>query len=72
MAYNVQFMLPERKLGKSDIVVDVKQDGSVLGKLKVSQGAIEWVRRGGGKKNTHKLTWKEFDPIMKEKGHKAQ
>jgi hypothetical protein len=70
MAYNVQFKLPERTLGKADIIVDVKENGSVLGKLKVSQGAIEWVRKGGGKKNTYKLPWKEFDPVMKEKGEK--
>ncbi len=70
MAYNVHFTLPERTLGKADIVVDVKEGSNVLGKLKVSQGAIEWVGKGGGKKNTYKVNWKKFQDIMKQKNHK--
>jgi len=45
MAYDVQVTLPERPLGRADVLFNVKNDGAVLGKLEVSQGAIEWVRR---------------------------
>ncbi len=72
MAYAVHVTLPERPLGRADVIFDVKQDNAVLGKLEISQGAIEWIRKGGGKRNTYKLNWADFDALMKEYGQQPR
>jgi hypothetical protein len=64
MAWKVEFTVPKRELQRKDIEFDILQNGKKLGKLKVSQGGVDWVRKGGGKKNTHRFTWATFDHVM--------
>lgn len=66
MAHKVTFSLPERELGKADIVVSVKSDKSVVGKLLVSKGSVVW--RPKSKKQGKKINWKRFDELMQEYG----
>jgi hypothetical protein len=40
--HDVSFSIPERALGKADVQFVLKQDGSVLGTLAVSNGSIVW------------------------------
>jgi hypothetical protein len=40
--HRVSFQLPERKLGKSNIEFIVTVDGTKLGELWVSRGAVVW------------------------------
>jgi hypothetical protein len=37
--------LPERELGRADMEFLVRRDGSVLGKLLVSKGAVVWRKK---------------------------
>ena len=37
MAHDVQFSVPSRQLGRSDIEFMVKKDGDLIGTLKVSE-----------------------------------
>ncbi len=62
--HKVIFNIPERELGNADIEFKVKKNGTVFGTLKVSKGKIEWV----SKDHTYgrKLSWNEFDALMKE------
>jgi hypothetical protein len=63
MAHKVTFSLPERELGRADIVVLVKHGGNkVLGKLLVSRGGIEW--RPKNSRRGNKRNWVNFDVMM--------
>lgn len=64
MKHEVTFDLPTRDLGKSDVHFRVKVDGSVLGKLEVSKGALVWYPKD--KTYGHKITWRKFDEEMKK------
>lgn len=64
MKHEVSFDLPTRDLGKSDVHFKVKVDGSVLGKLEVSKGALVWYPKD--KTYGHKIRWSKFDEEMKK------
>jgi hypothetical protein len=62
MKHEVTFHVPQCELSSSDIHIQVKEDGSVLGKLEVSKGAIVWYSRD--MTYGHKMTWAQLDAIM--------
>lgn len=66
MAHNVVFTIPERKLGKADIVFKVRSDSTMIGTLKVSNGTIVWVPANAT--YGYKLPWKSFDKLMQDQG----
>lgn len=67
MAHKVTFSLPDRELGRADIIVVVKQNGRAFGKLLVSKGGIVW--RGKGKsRRGRKLGWGRLVKAVKEYG----
>jgi hypothetical protein len=68
--HDVQFTLPERKLGNSDIEFTVYSDDERLGILKVSKGGVVW--RSANKKLGHVLTWDAFDRIMRQEGRRER
>lgn len=64
MAHEVHFIIPSRKLGRSDVEFQVYSDDEMLGTLKVSKGTIVWFPA-----NTiygHRLGWASFDKLMQE------
>ena len=66
MAHKVVFTVPERPLGKADVVFKVKREGAVLGHLKVSNGSVVWKPRKA--QRGFKISWKKFDKLMQENG----
>lgn len=64
MAHDVQFSLPQRSLGPTDIEFAIKKDGKMLGTLKISKGAVVWFARGTS--YGHKMSWSKFDKMMQE------
>jgi len=42
MAHKVEFSVPERQLGKRDIVFRVSKDDALFGTLRVSKGGVDW------------------------------
>ena len=64
--HDVSFTVPERPLGKADVVFQIKRGGKVLGRLKVSNGTIVWVQKD--KTYGFKMNWQDFDEIMVKKG----
>jgi hypothetical protein len=64
MAYDVNFSVPSRPLGKTDLSFVVRMGDSPLGILKISKGALVWVPTG--KKTGHKVRWKKFAEIAKD------
>jgi len=61
--HDVRFSIPERELGKADIEFKIKQNGKVLGTLRVSKGSIVWLPKGTT--YGHKIGWIKFDEFMK-------
>jgi hypothetical protein len=67
MAHKVTFSLPERELGHADVEFLVRGNGSVIGKLLVSKGAIVWRKKWKSKRGK-KLGWARFHELMQENG----
>ena len=64
MAYEVEFSVPNRPLGKTDIKFVVRIEDKVLGTLLISKGALVWFPK---KTNYgHKVPWKQFHKIATE------
>ena len=66
MAHQVEFVLPRRTLGKENVRFSVSQDGTKLGELLVSRGAVVWYP--GNAKLGYKLGWTRFDGVMRVEG----
>jgi len=64
MTYDVDFTVPSRPLGKTDIRFVVRTDEGVLGTLRISKGALVWFP----KKTSYgyKVPWKQFHKIATE------
>ena len=64
MAFNVEFKVPSRNLGKSDVEFIVRQNSSVLGTLTISKGTLVWFPKGT---NTgYRMGWSRFNSLMKK------
>jgi hypothetical protein len=70
MAHDVKFSIPERDLGRADVEFKISHNGSKVGTLKVSKGALVWVP----KDHTFgfKIGWKDFDELMNRSGTKEE
>jgi hypothetical protein len=68
--HDVSFSIPERSLGKSDVEFVVKQDGSVLGRLDISNGSVVWFPKG--KSYGYKMVWGMFDDLMKREATRLE
>lgn len=68
--HDVKFDVPARPLGRADVTFEVKQDGKLLGKLAVSNGALVWFR--AGKWTGHKMSWARFDDMMQEHAKRVE
>ena len=70
MAHDVKFSMPERDLGRADVEFKISHNGSKVGTLKVSKGALVWVP----KDHTFgfKIGWKDFDELMNRSGTKEE
>ena len=68
--HDVKFMVPERSLGKSDLIFRVWKNGTRFGRLKVSKGAVVWMPRNG--KVGYKISWRRFDSVLQETGRKLR
>lgn len=64
--HDVNFVIPERALGKADVEFKIKKDGKAFGTLKVSNGSVVWVPRD--KQYGQKLGWTKLDELMQEHG----
>ena len=64
--HDVTFTIPERRLGKADLEFEVRRNGEMVGRLKVSNGTIVWVPKNA--QYGYKLGWVKFDELMQERG----
>jgi hypothetical protein len=64
MEHHVEFTIPYRELGKCDIVFHVWGDGEKLGELQISKGSLVWYPKGPT--HGHKISWAQFDRVMRD------
>lgn len=62
--HKLTFTLPEREIGKEDVIFNIYEDGEKFGTIKISKGALEWFPRSN--KKPFKLGWKRFDKAIKD------
>ncbi len=58
-------MIPNLKMTNADMVVEVRSDGSLLGRLKISKGTIDWLPANNSK-NHYVMNWEKFAQVMEE------
>jgi hypothetical protein len=58
-------------IGRTDIVVAVDSDGSLLGRVKISKGGIDWLPAKNSV-NSYSLTWEAFDDLMQQRGRRKK
>ncbi len=65
--HTVKVKTPPLEVGKVDIVFNVRRDGQVHGRLKISKGGVEWMQRSDSKKAFH-MPWDKFDRVFARQG----
>ena len=65
MAHNVEFMVPQRELGKVDIEFIISKDGGQLGKINISKGGIDYYPKNA--KKPIRMTWTQLDSMFLQK-----
>jgi hypothetical protein len=65
--HDVFFTIPERRLGKADVEFKVKRRGKAFGRLRISEGSIDWLP--ANKKQPFRIYWNEFDNYARGSGH---
>ena len=68
--HRVTFTTPALELGKADIELKVRKDGSVVGTMKISKGNLVWVPHDEQK--GYKINWTEFDEYMQTHARKVK
>lgn len=54
------------EISNTDIEVFVREDGEILGRVRISRGSIDWIPRMGRRSKT--MRWKKFAETMEELG----
>lgn len=58
-------------VGRVDVIFSVVRNARQFGRLKVSQGGVEWMQRYD-KKIAHELSWRRIDEIFTKRGRKVK
>lgn len=69
--HDVSVAIPQKLVLSKDVEFEVKSDGVLLGNLLVSKGNLEW-RPAKNSVHKHRLTWEQFDSLMRESGKKVK
>ncbi len=62
--HSLKLSLPATEIANTDVIIDVHQDGSKHGTLKISKGGIDWQSKNA--KSHVSLTWTQFDKLIKD------
>jgi hypothetical protein len=63
--HDVDFIVPQRPLGKVDIEFIITKDGAQLGKIKISKGGIDYYPKNA--KKPISKTWTQLDTLFQGK-----
>ena len=67
MSYEATIRVPDRPVGNKDIVFKVRKNGEILGRLKISKGAVVWLP--GNKSKGYRMSWSAFARLAEENGN---
>ena len=70
MAHEVDFSIPSRELGRSDVEFNVRRDGKKIGTLRVSKGFVVWFPTDTS--YGYKVNWSAFDELMQSNGSRSE
>lgn len=70
MAHEVDFSIPTRSLGRSDVEFNIRLDGEKLGTLRVSKGSVVWFPTDAS--YGYKIGWSAFDQLMQSNGIRSE
>jgi hypothetical protein len=62
--HTVLFELPKKEIGKVDANFFIQKDGAMLGKIKISKGGLDYFP--ANRQIPIKITWTQFDKLIKE------
>ncbi len=65
--HDVYFTIPERDLGRADVKFRVKRNGKAFGRLRVSEGSVDWLP--ANKQKPYRVYWTELDKYARDHGH---
>jgi hypothetical protein len=62
--HEIALELPQQFfLASKDMVIAVRSDGGLLGRVKISKGSIDWMPAGNSR-YSHKMSWEKFRDVM--------
>lgn len=61
--HEVRVKAPSAEVGKADVVFRVNKNGHAFGRLKVSQGRVEWMP-SGKKKRAYEMSWDKLSEFF--------
>lgn len=64
VALKVEHEIP---VGNRDVQIPVKVDGKPIGRLKISQGGVDWLPSPNSK-TSYALTWRRLADLMEQEG----
>ncbi len=59
--------VPKMQVLNSDVEFTIREDDRLLGRLKVSQGNLEWIPAGNSVKR-YVVKWRDLSDVMQEAG----
>lgn len=63
MAHSISVALPAQTVKNKDVEFEVRKDGEILGRVKISKGGIDWYAKNA-KQRTGRATWTQFKTYM--------
>ncbi len=55
-------------LGSKDVTFVVRENGEILGRVRISRGSIDWLTSPKSKKG-RRVYWAQFAKLMEDNGH---
>lgn len=59
--------VPSHDVVNSDVTIQVKSDDTLLGRIEISKGSIDWWPANNSK-NHYKMAWETFQAVMETHG----
>ena len=69
--HGIELIAPPLDVGKVDVVFSVRRNRRAFGKLKVSQGRVEWMP-AKKKDYAFEIGWADFDQLFEAEGKKVR
>jgi hypothetical protein len=65
--HDIDLSVPAQTIRNADAEITIRSDGSILGRLKVSKGSVDWWP-GKHSKTYYRMSWERFDQVMQDLG----